>query len=373
MPILDVFQTWPEDGYELPIDKVVELYNNKFRGCEYDPEAREQLRQEIMESGGIVNGADATQQYGYSGAHAGKLVVPYVYVAEQLPGCWPGAAQARGDCVSHNEKNACLLTYGCEVYAAKPDEVTGKLEVMPEIAPVAIKQGAFSTEVFYWYRGHGGDGWSCAASARVSMRNAGLVVRQPYPDLDFDLTKYSGSLAGKWGRSAPPSEVGRELALHLIRTVTEVDNPNTCRDLLGEGYGIGTCGGEGWSDTRDQYGFSKRSGSWSHAMAFLAFDDRPDTVSIYGSPWVLIQNSWGKFNGGPRDIRDSAQYVPPEKKQDWIAKGLVNPQTGNLMIPEGSFWAKWSDVKNRDMYAHSGTNGWPARNLNPFHVPGVFV
>jgi hypothetical protein len=38
-------------------------------------------------------------------------------------------------------------------------------------------------------------------------------------------------------------------------------------------------------------------------------------------------------------------------------------------IPEGSFWAYWSDCKARYFGAHSSVNGWPAKKLPPFISP----
>ena len=133
------------------------------------------------------------------------------------------------------------------------------------------------------------------------------------------------------------------------------------RDLLYNGYGVTTCGGEGLDDQRDENGVSHRSGSWSHAMAYIAVDDRPWAKQTYGGPLVLDLNSWAAWNRGPRDIHDSASMVPVSKKQLWIDRGIVNPATGNIMIPEGSTWVRYSEMRNRDMTAFSGVNGWPAR------------
>ncbi len=61
---------------------------------------------------------------------------------------------------------------------------------------------------------------------------------------------------------------------HKIRQATELDSFEEVRDFLYQGYGISTCGGEGWSSSRDSNGFSKRRGGWSHAMAYIGADDR---------------------------------------------------------------------------------------------------
>ena len=163
-----------------------------------------------------------------------------------------------------------------------------------------------------------------------------------YEGIGIDLTSYSGSLAGKYGRSRPPKEIADALDNNLIRTATRVDGPEQLRDLLKQGYGVTSCGSEGFSDTRDENGVSSRRGSWAHAMAYIGFDDRAETIAKYGGPLVLVLNSWGRWNGGPRRIMGT-----------------------NIDIPEGSFWVRWKDVKSRSMYAFSSVNGWPQKDLPP--------
>ena len=103
-------------------------------------------------------------------------------------------------------------------------------------------------------------------------------------------------------------------------------------------------------------------------MAEWGFDDRPVVHRIYGDSLELIPNSWGVWNGGPRDIIESAQLVPPSKKELWIALDLVNPTTGNLMIPKGSFWARSRDVANREAFAMSSVNGFPRKKLDVLYT-----
>jgi hypothetical protein len=167
-----------------------------------------------------------------------------------------------------------------------------------------------------------------------------MWIRKNYSDLNIDLTKYSGSLAGKWGSRTPPEEIKKVGQEHLIRTSTELHSFEEIRDYLANGYGINSCGGEGFSNTRDENGVARRSGSWAHSMAYIGADDRKETKDKYGSPLVLVMNSWGKWNSGPRQILGTTEN-----------------------IPEGSFWAKWNDLKNRDQYAFSSAMGWPSQKL----------
>lgn len=336
----DIFREWPAKGDALTPKEVIDLYENGFAGAYFKPEEYEAWQEAVVDGGGVLKAEEAAYGAGWADSHAGKLVANFLHVTKLFPKCWPGPAQGRGDCVTHNDKNAKLYTLGCEVAAGVPDEVSGKVEGAPDVSPEGIRQGVFATEVTYWFRGSNGDGWQCASAARVSMKSAGCVIRQNYPEIGLDLTKYSASMAGKWGRTQPPENVRDAIDNNLIRTTTEANGFEEIRDLLGNGYGIGSCGSEGFSSKRDENGVSKRSGSWSHAMAIIGADDRPEIHSKYGEPLLLVLNSWGVWNGGPTRILGT-----------------------DIDIPEGSFWARWSDLKRRSFYAYSGVNGWPSRNL----------
>lgn len=115
------------------------------------------------------------------------------------------------------------------------------------------------------------------------------------------------------------------------------------RDFIAAGFGINTCGSEGWSNSRDENGFSPRRGSWAHAMCVMGFDDRPVVHEKYGDGLVLIMNSWGRWNSGGRRILGTS-----------------------IDIPEGSFWAKARDCARRSFHAMAGASGWPAKKLPPF-------
>lgn len=353
------FAFWPEDAPALPTSRVIQMYRRGFAGAYAEPQEREAMRDEVL----YPQGADAAHAGGWAGSAEGNLVMPFVHVLDLWPEAWPGPGQDRGDCVSHDTKNAGLLTVACEIVAGEPDEHTRVIEGAPAVPPVGVANGVFSSEAIYWWRRHGGDGWSCPAAARVIRTESGLWIRQDYPELDIDLEEYSGRKAGLWGRRTPPDEIKQIGQEHLIRQTTELDTFEELRDFLSQGYGVSTCGGEGWSGQRDEHGVARQRGRWAHAMAAIGADDRDSTKDIYGEPLALIQNSWGKWNGGPRDVRDSAQLVPPAKRRQWMDKGIVNAQTGNVMIPDGSFWTRWSDARRRYLVALSSFDGWPAQKL----------
>lgn len=332
MPDLPNFRRWP-DG---PADDIVKMYERGFAGCVYDAAAVEEFESKHTDADTVCHA------FGMADESAGKLVAPWVAVEETYPGCWPASAQRRGDCVSHSDRNAKLTTLVGEVVAGLPDEVSGKREEAPRVSPAAQRDGVLATEAVYRHRGHRGDGWYCAAAANVSTSKTGAVLRKDYPG-HADLTRYNPS----WAGGAATRDELDTFDDNLFREATRCQTFEQIRDLLGRGFGISSCGSEGFAKQRNEDGVSRRSGSWAHAMAYIGADDRPATHRKYGGPLVLVLNSWGpSWNSGPRDVLDST-----------------------LKIPLGSFWAKWSDVRKRDAYAYGGHNGW-ARQTLPDYLGG---
>ncbi|NDD52535.1 hypothetical protein EBZ39_01430 [bacterium] len=327
---------------------VVAAYEKGFVGAYSNREAVEALRDQIRAAGGIPDGAMACAEYKLEDTGKGKLSLPVVEIIKLYPDCLPGGAQGRGDCVSWSSRNACLGTMCCEITSGRPDNTSGRLEGAPSVSDAGRLSGVLSTEAIYNWRRHGGDGWSCAEAAQVLLNDSGLWLRQAYPEIKVDFTTYSAKNAGIYGSNTPPDswrEIGK---VHLVQTVTEVENFESLRDLLHNGYCISSCGGESFSDQKDENGYSKRtSKGWAHAMAYLGVDDRDEIKKIYGEPLVLLQQSWGDWNSGGSRVLGT-----------------------NIDIPVGAFWVKWSDIKNRYMVAISGVNGWPPKKLKSFGALG---
>ena len=262
-------------------------YLSGLRGVYADPAASERLTQYLLLQGQSPDGGTTCQRYGLVGSGAGKLSATWAVIDRVFPGSLPASAQTRGDCVSHSTRNACLGTLACEIAAGKPDEVTGLVEGAPNISDEARRDGVLSTEAIYWFRGHGGDGWSCDHAAEVVLKESGLWLRKRYEALGIDLAKYDGKVAGKWGASKPPAEVRAIGTEHLVRTATRAHTFEEVRDLLANGYCISSCGSEAFSNTRDANGVSRRSAAtWYHAMAYLGVDDRPEILRLYSEPLV---------------------------------------------------------------------------------------
>ena len=338
---------WPDDLVAKDGREVQKLYEAGFAGAYREEGQEEAFRHEAKQRNGFGNAAEAASKFGYMESGKGKLILPFIEITKRFPGCLPGPAQKRGDCVSHDGKNATLLTMCCDIASGLPDARTGKIEGVPEISAEGIAQGVLSTEYRYWLRGHGGDGWDCYACARVALKH-GILLRKDYPELGIDLTRYSGALAGKWGRTPPPENIlaaGDDFTIH---TATPCDSAEDVREMLANGQGISSCGSEGFSSKRNEHGVSNRQGSWSHAMALIGFDDRPWAHQTYGGPLACLQNSWAIFNSGNRIIFGT-----------------------DIEIPHGSFWARWKDIARRSFYAHAGFTGWQAKQLQDYGATGL--
>jgi hypothetical protein len=244
---------------------------------------------------------------------------------------------------------AATCTQLCEIAAAKPDEVTGHVEELPEQPDEGRQDRVNASEVTWWYRGYSGSGWQCQIAAQVICEKSGLWPRKNYDQFGFDLTKYNRNGANSlYGARTPPDEVTREGQKHLMRTATRCTSYEQIRDLLANGCGIGTCGGEGWSSRRQEHGYAPRQGGWAHALCYVGADERPEVIKEFGEPLICISDSGGKWNSGPRRVLGT-----------------------DLDIPEGCWWAKWSDCKNRTAIAFSGFNGWAAKKL-PNWTEGIF-
>ena len=345
------------------LKEVIRLYEAGYAGAIYDPESRAELMEMQRRETGYTVGSDLATATGIADLGKGKLSIPFLAQAVKFKGCFPGAGQEQGDCVVHGLGGAAAITIANEIWTGSPDEVSGKIEGVPD-GPDVWREGVISPNFGWWTRRRGGNGWDCASAVRGIMRE-GMILMRNYPELGIDFSDYSQGLNSRYARSGPPANVAAVAREHTIRESIEADTQEATRDLMAAGKGIIDCGSQGYSSTRDQNGVSKRRGSWAHSMRQGGFDDRPWAYETYGEPLVLIGNSWGTWNSGGRDIQDSARYVPAALKQFWIQMGIVNPATGNIMIPDGWFWTPWSHAANRYRIALSGANGWVAQD-NPW-------
>lgn len=301
--------------------QIKDMYDGGFKGSKFDPEKMASLIASLPHK----NFGSAAPDLRGSGA--GKLSTPYKSVFKLSPQTPYLEKQSTGDCVSHGTRNAVDVSRAVQI------DIHGSPEDF-------VALGA--TEAIYGCRGHGGQGMNCSEAARFVNSEGGILLRKSYGKVD--LSKYNASYGIGWGSRGVPSEILEEGKKHQVKTITQVRNVNEARDALANGYAIAVCSGYGFSSTRDDKGFARQSGSWSHCMAWIACDDTGS------EPAFLVQNSWGKWNGGG------------------------HPAWGP--IPDGSFLIH-ADVADRMLrsdgsFAFSSINGFPAQKL-PNYGTGTYI
>jgi hypothetical protein len=292
-----------------------DLYNNYrrgFSGCLWE----EHIYEELIESSKYAYFKDGAKKIKNSGK--GKLSTPYKSLLKFDKKAF-GERQTTGDCVSHATRNACDLSRAVEIDLHKEREGW-------------IARGA--TEAIYGARGHGGQGMSCARAATFVTQTGGILVRKNYPGV-ADFSKYNGNLGASWGGRGLPDKVIDLANDHQIKTASLIRTIEEARDAIANGYSISVCSNVGFSNKRDKKGIAKRSGSWAHAMAWIACDDTGS------EPLFLVQNSWGKWNDGG------------------------HPEWGP--IPDGSFLITADVAANmlaqNGSYAFSEFDGFPVQKL----------
>ena len=293
-------------------DQLYNEYRKGLMGCIWEPH----IYDELIENSKYAYFDDGSKKIKNSGK--GKLCLPYKSVLQFDKHAYI-ERQTIGDCVSHATRNACDVSRAVEI------DIHGEKESW-------IARGA--TEAIYGARGHSGQGMSCARAADFVSNIGGILIRKNYPGI-ADFSKYNGSLGAGWGGRGLPDKVIDQANNHQIKTVSLVRTVEEARDALANGYGIAVCSGYGFSNKRDKHGFARKSGSWAHAMAWIACDDTGS------EPAFLVQNSWGKWNDGG------------------------HPEWGP--IPDGSFLIHADDaagmLSGNASYAFSDFDGFPPQKL----------
>lgn len=291
--------------------ELLNLYRNGFEGAVCDPDEVADLLGRLKTP---LFGASA---YKLFGAGEGKLSLPFKSLLKFDSSFGPSEKQTTGDCVSHATRNAIDITRAVEI------DIKGDNEEF-------IARGA--TEAIYQSRGHKRQGMTCSGAAKYVHEHGGILLRKDYGTVN--LSEYNSTLGAK--HKIPFDVYVKEARKHQVKTISIITTIEEARDALANGYGISVCSGYGFSSRRDGNGIAKRSGGWSHAMAWIACDD---TRKRYNETLFLVQNSWGKWNSGPR----------------------VHDQ------PEGSFWIREKDARgmlaSKGSWVFSDVDGFPARQL----------
>lgn len=329
---------------------IVDRYRSGLQGYVPDPKADREFERHLRANSQYVFAGDAIDDYGLNEVGKDTVSLPYLAALELYPHCLPGGAQQHGSCVAWATRNAIMVSFCAYLkYGQNLEKFAA-----PVVSPLAASHGAFSQEAIYWYRRHRGDGWQGSAAAQVVTSECGLVPRQKYDELGLDLTEYNPNTEVKYGLTVPPENIRKAFSQHLCGSATVCKGWDQVRSMVASGYALQTCGMEAWEFKRDAYGVARRDrrDSWSHALAVIAVDDRPDIRERYSSDGksglVLVQNSWGNVNEGPDIVFGTSHRIPP-----------------------GSFWSRWEDFKDRYMVALGPSKGWPAMRLPNWGTEGI--
>ena len=301
-------------------EELLEAYQNGLEGAICDPEDVKKLLGELAMP---LFGAAA---YELELSGQGKLSLPFKSLLKFVPEFGASESQTTGDCVSHSTRNAVDITRAVEI------DIKGEAESFKN-------RGA--TEAIYQSRSNSGQGMTCSGAARYINAIGGLLIRKDYGAVDLSI--YNSALGAK--KRIPNSIYKTEAHKHPVNTISMVTTVPEARDALANGYALSCCSGYGFSSVRDENGIARQKGSWSHAMALIACDD---TRELYDETLFLVQNSWGKWNSGPK-------------------------RHGQ---PDGSFWIRESSARkilqSRGSFVFSDVEGFPARQL-PYYGLGEWV
>jgi hypothetical protein len=291
--------------------ELLNVYRNGFEGSVCDPEETAALLAQLKTP---LFGATA---YRLFGSGEGKLSLPFKSLLKFDPGFGPAERQTTGDCVSHATRNAVDITRAVEI------DIKGEAESF---------EARSATEGIYQSRSHRGQGMTCSGAAKYVATQGGILLRKDYGEID--LSTYDSSIGAN--KRIPRSVWIDEAQKHQVKTISMITTVEEARDALANGYAISVCSGYGFSSRRDTKGIAKQSGSWAHAMAWIACDD---TRERHNETLFLVQNSWGVWNSGPK----------------------VHGQ------PEGSFWIREKDARgmlaSQGSWVFSDVDGFPARDL----------
>ena len=291
--------------------ELLNAYRNGFEGSVCDPEETAELLAKLKTP---IFGATA---YRLFGSGEGKLSLPFKSLLKFDSSFGPSERQTTGDCVSHSTRNAVDITRAVEI------DIKGELESF---------ETRSATEAIYQSRGHRGQGMTCSGAAKYVHSKGGILLRKDYGEVD--LSTYNSALGAR--HQIPSKIYSTEAKKHQVKTISMITTVEEARDALSNGYALSVCSGYGFSSRRDANGIAKRGSGWNHAMAWIACDD---TKKRFRETLFLVQNSWGKWNSGPK----------------------VHGQ------PEGSFWIREKDARGmlaeQGSWVFSDVEGFPARNL----------
>jgi hypothetical protein len=243
---------------------------------------------------------------------------------------WVCERQGIGDCVAWGAMHAvwCSEAISWDL---------GQMAEPPMIPSTEAIYGGSRVEARNKPEGSGGwsDGSYGGAAARW-LRDWGVVYRQPFPDLGYDLTTYSAERAKQWGNwgAGGQGDKGRLDTIakkHPARHVVAVKDWQELVAAVTAGFPVTIASNVGFASRTDEVGALQAQGQWMHQMCIVAVrfaDKSPPGVKPMDA--ALILNSWGT---------------------KWISYAGKYPADQ----PDGSFWATREVVerilRQNDSYA----------------------
>jgi len=361
------FTPWPDNAVELGTDRVIELYKEGMAGAFQDPEESDKLNEAIAAKGGIVDGNDVAERFGFAGEGDGALVILYPAVVKSFglraltkPG------QKTGDCVSMGFRDGSLYLICLEHQSQLPDEATLRLEGLPDVSDLAIQNGVFCNEGIYKHRNHNGQGMSCSQGANWVTTEGGILVRKKYDQVNLETYNVGFETTGRGGSPQWMDDLAKQ---HPVRDCTRPKGHEAGRDFIARGKPVVICMSLGFSSTRGEWGYAQKSGSWSHSIHIIGADYRASTIRKFGFPLALAGHRWAIWNKGDRRIFESQDIVDASERAQWKELGMMDSE-GYVLIPEGYWWMDARLLDRCDLYALSGAAGWDTASL-PNYLGGL--
>jgi hypothetical protein len=166
-------------------------------------------------------------------------------------------------------------------------------------------------------------GWSDGSyggAAAKWLRDWGVVYREPFPDLGYDLTRYSAERAKNWGAygaggAGDNGRLDKVAKKHPARHIVAVRTWDELVAAITAGFPVTIASSQGFANRTDDSGVLQASGTWMHQMCVIGVrfaDQAPEGVKKIDA--ALVLNSWGT---------------------NWVSYAGKYPADQ----PDGSFWA----------------------------------
>ncbi len=234
---------------------------------------------------------------------------------------WVCERQGIGDCVAFGAMHAVWCS----------ESLSWDLGLVPEPPLIPSTEAIYGgSRVEARNKPEGGGGWndgSYGGAAARWLRDWGVVYRQPFPSLGYDLTAYDAERAKRWGNwgNGGQGDSGRLDAIakkHPARHVVAIRTWDELAAAITAGFPVTIASNQGFASRTDDSGVLPASGTWYHQMAIVGIrfaDQAPPGVRAVDA--ALVLNSWGT-----RWISYEGRYPADQ--------------------PDGSFWATRPVVEN---------------------------